>query len=836
MNSMMTLGFVFMLNVNPVAAATTIENDESGKWVFKDCLQVSGGSGGNMHTTLNKHAWMQVSFYGSSVELYCKKDSGCGWIEVYIDDRYIGEVNTYSASAQWQVKVFEKSGLRLTDHKLRIIQKGPAGAAKVDYVVVGDHNFGVSPPTATVPSVSYPSPSPSVFSGLTVLENDAYPHTFHFRKSEADAIAMESDYNGWESIYDGLMGIIGKVYNEEDSLAAGPNFNFPVRSHFKQFKIDHPDQLVLLHFDGVVRDMRSERATDYYSPQHFLYYVPQPGYSSLSSTDTESVIQTSNPVWKYFKMNIGIYADDHEDVVLVRKAADGSLDWSVYEYTTLVDHNGDSSGNRIRVERGVYGTTKRSWNANSYYLCVPVNLGPWGQGDHFNNLWVYNFSLDCPTDRAGKTCADVFAEELQDCLVNSTAWNVNEFDGVEFDIMHTEIQHIATVGRSIDSDGDRVADFGYDGEVNRFGCGLYYLGKQLRAHLGNDKLILGDSSNVYQQRCFSLFNGMENEGFSHVDDFNADGWTTALNRLRFWNSHAYLPAFSYVNWKFKDGNVWTNLPQNVARLNLATLSAYDVTTSFFGYKGMGVPTDIHDEAVAGTDQTIGWLGAPLGNVVCLASQGNDLLNGEGVSISSAFINKIELVGDSLQKSKAGNSLKVSSSNDGRIIFRIKDIDVSSLPHPELTLMAEFLSNKTGYLPDEMHRQFIARVLDENYHVIEEYSMFAKDDLFFSNIIYFRNLGSANKVHIEFEFEGCGYVRMRYARLWDREPSFYREFDGGFVAGNPSDHSVDISLPIPCYKLTAQADTAKADYDQTVNDGSVVSNSITLGARDGIFLK
>jgi hypothetical protein len=78
--------------------------------------------------------------------------------------------------------------------------------------------------------------------------------------------------------------------------------------------------------------------------------------------------------------------------------------------------------------------------------------------------------------------------------------------------------------------------------------------------------------------------------------------------------------------------------------------------------------------------------------------------------------------------------------------------------------------------------------------------------------------------------------LRYTKIYDREPSFYREFANGFVAGNPSSHTVDIPLSKTYLRLTAQTDTYYADYDQTVNNGVAVTNKITLGVRDGIFLR
>ena len=136
----------------------------------------------------------------------------------------------------------------------------------------------------------------------------------------------------------------------------------------------------------------------------------------------------------------------------------------------------------------------------------------------------------------------------------------------------------------------------------------------------------------------------------------------------------------------------------------------------------------------------------------------------------------------------------------------------------------------------MHRQFFVRAMDSQNNVIKEHCLFAANSNYTSNIIYFPDLGTNSNVHLEFDFEGCGYIQLRYTKIYDREPSFYREFSNGFVAGNPSGHSVNIPLPGVFSRLTAQADTYYADYDQAVNNGTSVSNSILLGARDGIFLK
>ncbi len=828
-----TVGFVFLLNSSSslqIIPVDAIRACNSPGWTFSKCARAENNT---LVSTVTNRAYAQAYFYGTGVELFVRRDPLTGSADVYIDDRYVARIDTASSSVLPGMLIFQTNGLRRAGHTIRIVQLN--ASIKLDYICPLDNGGADGPAPNTLASTSsFPAANPSLLSGLTILQTNTFPHVFHFRKSEADALTMSLP--DWTNRYSRLMGVIGKMYNEDEIHLCGTNNNFPQRTIFKTFKNANPEQLALLHFDGKYRNIATERATNYYAPQHFLYFVRQPGYSDLDAGSTQSVVQTTGPVYKYFRLASGDYRN--EDVVLVGKAVDGSPDWSRYEYTRITNYYGSNPyTNKIEVVRGCYGSSRLNWTAGKYYLLVPVSAPPWDV--ETNNHWMYNFSSWCPVDGSGKTCADRFCEEISGILMQTNAWSVPQFDGVEFDIMISDAQDSGLVRlRGIDSNLDGVPDYGYSGEANMFGLGLYNMAKQLRQTLGSGKLILGDCGDSWNQRCFGVFNGMEQEGLPVGNDgMNLDEWTQALNRLRFWNLHAYGPAFSYVNWKlYVDG--WHSPSQNVARLNLATFSAYDIATSFYSYKGMPVPTNVNDEAIAGSNQTLGWLGAPSGAAVCLAPWGAELLAGAGVSVSSNFTNRIHLMTGDLQMLKQGSgpyNLKISSSKDGRIVFRIKDIDISGCAYPEFTCMVDILSEKSGILPAEMHRQFSVRALDSQNNVIKEHYLFAANSNYMPNIIYFPDLGTNSKIHLEFDFEGCGYVQLRDTKIYDREPSFYREFANGFVAGNPSGHPVDIPLSKAYVRLTAQTDTYYADYDQIVNNGGAVTNKITLGVRDGIFL-
>lgn len=784
------LGWVlFQAADGSAETVTDHQSDEPGRFIYQDCTYQNGGDVlcGNGHG-----AFIQTWFQGTGVELFMESGTNAAYAELYIDDAFMGRISVAAAASPQTVAVYSAPVLRRTDHRIRIIQVG-AEPMKLDFIRVFDDdtvNLPAPDADALLDTPPLDPPDAALFSGVDILQSNAAPHALHFRRSEAGAIDLAPDYAAWEDLYGTLGGVIGKMYNEDEIQLAGPEANFPQRDIFRTFKQLHPEKLVLLHFDGKYRNILTDRA-DQYAPQHFLYYVRQPGTSDLSAADTQSVIRTTAPVYQYFRQ--AVYDYRNEDVVLVGRAPDGGFDWSAYEYTTLVGYADDNDpfGDGIVVERGRYGSTRRSWTADGYHLLVPVSASPWDIEP--NNHWSYNFSIDCPTNEHGRTCADVFSDEIAAMLMQTNDWSIPEFDGVEFDIMQSSLDWIG-FGRTrgIDTDLDGVADFGPGAEmneVNLYGTGTYRLATLLRQKLGAGKIILGDSGHDRGQRCFGLFNGMEQESWVH-------DWSTAMNRLRFWMQHAYAPSFSYVNWKFMDGDVWYHPEPNIARLYLASTVVFDVATAFYSYRALGDPTKIHDEAVCGADGIGGWLGAPLTGPLCLAEEGGDLLGNGGVEVSSNFLERIEVLGDETVAQRVVGyqpSLQIGSPGDGRIMFRIRDIDLSSVTNRELTLMADLYSARSGVLPAEMHRQFQVRALDPDGRVLEEQNMFAANGAYMSNIIFFQQLGTADVVDIEFEFEGCGAVRLRNSRLFAAAPVMLRKFEHGIVLANPSLQSCAVPL-------------------------------------------
>jgi len=78
-----------------------------------------------------------------------------------------------------------------------------------------------------------------------------YPRAFFFRSSESVAANPRVSFDRWDAAFSRLMGIEGKVLDEEVPGRSKRNIAF-----FTRFKRLHPGQLVLLHYNGNARDPR----------------------------------------------------------------------------------------------------------------------------------------------------------------------------------------------------------------------------------------------------------------------------------------------------------------------------------------------------------------------------------------------------------------------------------------------------------------------------------------------------------------------------------------------------------------------------------------------------
>ncbi len=449
-----------------------------------------------------------------------------------------------------------------------------------------------------------------------------YPRAFFFRAAEGLAANQGIPYDRWEATFSRLMGIEGKVLDEEVPGRSARNVEF-----FTRFKKAHGDQLVLLHYNGNARDPRYRRGE--FFAGHWVYYNGAKVLDDVPASGGVTEVRVEGP--QLFRVNTGRYRTDNDDVGLCELDANGRPDWHRSEQTQLVSV--DARRGVIRLRRGCYGRDPRAFRAGKAYAAAHVTEGPWGRKSHL--MWYYNYSTRCPRDAGGRTCGQVHAAEIARRF--APGGELAAFDGVEFDVLLHE-RGRANPSRGMDCDADGRADNGWFDGVNTYGVGVLEFARALRKLLP-DKLLLGDGHGPRHQRAFGVFNGIESEGWPALRDVEVRDFSGGLNRHLFWARNGRAPVFNYVNHKFNEptgrpGAVRRpQTPWSTHRLVFAAAVFTDsaICYSFAPPKEPGELFGVWDELRMGTAKRAGWLGKPLAPAVRLAQARGDLLAAKGLT-------------------------------------------------------------------------------------------------------------------------------------------------------------------------------------------------------------
>ena len=358
-----------------------------------------------------------------------------------------------------------------------------------------------------------------------------YPRVFYFRATEAACSAIRyPTYESWERNFDGLMGIMGKCLEEECMGREPRNPEF-----FTRFKQRHPEQAVLLHFNGNSRDPIYQ--TDGFFPGHWIYRKAVMITEDVLATPGESVLKVADA--RFFKVDTGRYREHNDDIALFGMK-DGLHDWYHCEHVQLISV--DHEANTIVVQRGCYGSKPLAFKANESRAAAHAVEGPWGANNHF--LWYYNYSTHCPKDRNGKVCSDILVDDLARWF--GKEGTLGALDGLEFDVLFN-----VTDG---DTDGDGEVDNGVIDSRNNYGIGVVEFGQKLRARMGEDFIIQADGAlgrgGARSQRNWGIFNGIESEGWPNLHEWEINDWSGGLNRHFFWQENARKPVFNYINHKW----------------------------------------------------------------------------------------------------------------------------------------------------------------------------------------------------------------------------------------------------------------------------------------------
>ena len=651
---------------------------------------------------------------------------------------------------------------------------------------------------------------------------DDYPRAFFFRQSEGMAASERIGYQQWERTFDRLMGIEGKVLEEEVPGRSIRNIDF-----FTRFKKRHLDQLVLLHFNGNARDPRFESGRFFVG--HWIYYNGARVLSDVPATAGETEIKVSDPA--LFKINMGRYRNANEDIGLCMLDEKGQPNWHISEQVQLISINHKKK--TICVRRGCYGTTPRAFPAGRAYAAAHVTEGPWGRKSHL--LWFYNYSTKCPLDTQGRTCADILVDHLAELFGPSGP--LQAFDGLEFDVLHNACWGRGRRGPDCDADGR--ADRGQLDGMNTYGIGVVDFCRKLRQKLADDIIILADGHSVNNQRAFGILNGIESEGWPALRDHEIDDWPSGLNRHFFWDQNGRRPVFNYINHKFtvpgdQPGVVKRpDVPFNIHRLVFAagvfTNSA--ICYSFAPANDPDGRLGIWNEFRMGRANKLGWLGKPLGPAIRMAKKQPDVLEGAWQNAGADLLARLS--GQNVRFLCELGSLKVAATDPraAQMKFRLRDVPCKG---PDLFVsMTARAAPRKGY-PEQMARLMWAGMLSNQASRSGAQFMTWCNQKDFTSGFYFSEVHS-QQIALEFTIEGAEPLWICELTVHAHPDAMVREFEHGLVLANPSPrrYIFELGKLFPGRKFRRIQGTA--NQDTVANNGSLVSDKVVLEPKDALFL-
>jgi hypothetical protein len=658
----------------------------------------------------------------------------------------------------------------------------------------------------------------------TLISREVYPRVFFFRASEQPGKNLSLTYQDWEAAFERLMGIMGKVQDEEIPGLSERNIDF-----FTRFKKRHPDQIVLMHYNGNARDPRFD--SDAYFSGHWIYFNGCRISVDVPARHGQMDIQVEDP--SLFKTGVGRYRNKNEDIGLCLLDSNGKPDWRQSEQVQLVAV--DKPRKTIRVKRGCYGTKPMAFPAGKAYAAAHVWEGPWGRRS--NLMWFYNYAMVAPRDAQGRSAADVAIDELIKWY--SPGGELAAFDGLEFDVLFFHNRYNADLrnpksGRGMDVDADGKIDQGICGGIDTYGLGVVDFCRSLRERFPEDKILMADGMSERNQRAFHSLNGIESEGFPNLRDLTMSDWSGGLNRHFYWREHARPPVFNYINHKYNKPDPKTRLPMRatvpfgIHRLAFAAAVFTDsaICYSFAPDPEPGEMIGIWDEFRKGTENKLGWLGRPTSPPVRLAVQGADLLAGTGTPVGDELLSRFR--GNGLSFSRDGTSVRIINSRiNADTTFRLIGLHLNG---PDLFVQLVLRAHTMPGHPSDVPRLMRVRLRGSRDRGFMTWA--GKED--FTAGFYFNDIKTEN-VDLEFSIESGEPLWIRNFTAHAQPDVMYRTFENGVVLANPALHpyTFDLTKLFPGKSFRHLHGSTK--QDPKTNNGEKVGRELTLAAKDAVFL-
>ena len=512
---------------------------------------------------------------------------------------------------------------------------------------------------------------------------------------------------------------------------------------------------------------------------------------------------------------------------------------------------------------------------------VPTNYIPPG-----TDSYPYSFA------RVGEVGAEWFARLIQARVLQAGA------QGVEFDVARWTWGRQNNSNFAMDADNDLVVDHGYVAGVNSFGLGARVFHETLRSLLGTNKIIQADSTaSTGGVRDWKYLNGVQMESFPSANDY--DIFSAAFTHLRLWSENAgkgqsgIVPltyaysktateAYNVCTIKRDYDNTGLIVPitptgqclqpsfleqfkglNSRARINLASATLVEMmnpytaleTNEYYDPDGIQETGTIRgtfdwDEYHRGVDNVWGWLGKPVGSLKReLQYTSGNLFAQTSWSLQKDAGFQATTVGSggvlsAIVTEKADPGVVVPNESWGSVRF-VPSTALALTPGKEYTItfdargdddwtykgktyqdvprmLAVFMPMKTvrllramGVLVDSSWRSYSLTFTAASCPSSSTNDRFCPPSGI--NTPYFGVSEQVGKTEIRNikVYEGSG-------ERWSRE------FGGGIVLLNMSNVPWNVALSGSFKRIQGMV-------DPVVNNGSAVGSSVTIPARDALFL-
>ncbi len=610
-----------------------------------------------------------------------------------------------------------------------------------------------------------------------------FPQAFVFRLDYHKP--SNRSYEVWSCFNEISAGVIKKYLREEL-----PKVPPEATEWARRFAAEHPAHLMLVHLNGEARQVRDfAEVHERYFPGHWVYLPGTRLDEDIAEDATTFRVADASP----FKLKG--YRDPREkrwfphDAVIVRLGPGGERLWYESEFVRLTGV--DKGRKTITIERAQCFSRGRSFRRGEAWI-APLAGGVWGG----KPMWFYNFSTHCPRDRAGRSAADAFADEIA-CLFAPGGGLAGQ-DGIAFDVVHWRTRG------PWDTDNDGEADSGIVHGSNAWRRGNWEFLKGLRAKLGDGVIITADGHQPDSQRAVGVLDGIESEGpVTHIDAYR--GFSRPVNIHTYWREHGRRAFdFRYIVLKMKT-------PADDREAFRLRRFAVGMATCLGAAVTRGTISDRHSmpELVGPSKRGGGWLGRPAGDMVRLASRAPDLLTGDGVRMAPGFAGKLATEGCRVKLTDADELVVTGTADDPHAPSRVV-LPMPKLSPGDLTVYVECraLDPLEGFEPSDA----VPRMVTMTASGLPDFGEGNRLNSFHATqfglagtrgwsrlSFHFRRAGDAPRPPVlTLEFEEQGRFAIRSVTMHAATAAIAREFDHGVILVNPglAPMSFDVAALFP----------------------------------------